>query len=151
MRGELDWLVLRALEKDRTRRCETANALSRDIQRYPADEVVEAQPLERVCAEPRRQRRTHRGHTSCLVVIPKQGADCLRVDLTVEAVNLFRHARGPLVDTARHLRIQRLTMQSVAQHRLRIGEFLGIRASRLRLGAHALIFAILDPGSMLAV
>jgi WD40 repeat protein/serine/threonine protein kinase/tetratricopeptide (TPR) repeat protein len=44
MRGELDWLVMKALEKDRTRRYETANALSRDIQRYLADEVVEAQP-----------------------------------------------------------------------------------------------------------
>jgi serine/threonine protein kinase/formylglycine-generating enzyme required for sulfatase activity len=44
MKGELDWLVLKALEKDRTRRYETANALSRDIQRYLADEVVEARP-----------------------------------------------------------------------------------------------------------
>jgi WD40 repeat protein/serine/threonine protein kinase len=44
MKGELDWLVLKALEKDRSRRYETANALSRDIQRYLADEVVEARP-----------------------------------------------------------------------------------------------------------
>src|SRR5271166_1968645 len=44
MKGELDWLVLKALEKDRTRRYETANALSRDVQRYLADEVVEARP-----------------------------------------------------------------------------------------------------------
>src|SRR4051795_8842337 len=42
MKGELDWVLLKALEKDRTRRYETANALSRDIQRYLADEVVEA-------------------------------------------------------------------------------------------------------------
>jgi serine/threonine protein kinase len=44
MKGELDWLVLKALEKDRARRYDTANALSRDIQRYLADEVVEARP-----------------------------------------------------------------------------------------------------------
>jgi WD40 repeat protein/serine/threonine protein kinase len=44
MRGELDWIAMKALEKDRTRRYETANALSRDIQRYLADEVVEARP-----------------------------------------------------------------------------------------------------------
>ncbi len=44
MKGELDWLVLKALEKDRTRRYDTANALSRDIQRYLADELVEARP-----------------------------------------------------------------------------------------------------------
>jgi serine/threonine protein kinase len=44
MRGELDWLVMKALEKDRTRRYETANGLARDIQRYLADEVIEARP-----------------------------------------------------------------------------------------------------------
>jgi hypothetical protein len=44
MKGELDWLVMKALEKDRTRRYETANGLARDIQRYLADEVVEARP-----------------------------------------------------------------------------------------------------------
>src|SRR6185295_207873 len=42
MKGELDWLVLKALEKDRTRRYDTANGLARDIQRYLADEVIEA-------------------------------------------------------------------------------------------------------------
>ena len=42
LRGELDWIVLKALEKDRTRRYETANGFARDIQRYLADEVVEA-------------------------------------------------------------------------------------------------------------
>jgi serine/threonine protein kinase len=44
MKGELDWVVLKALEKDRTRRYDTANALARDIHRYLADEVVEARP-----------------------------------------------------------------------------------------------------------
>src|SRR5205807_659244 len=40
----LDWVVMKCLEKQRERRYETANALSRDIQRYLADEVVEARP-----------------------------------------------------------------------------------------------------------
>jgi serine/threonine protein kinase len=44
MRGELDWVVMKALEKDRARRYDTANALARDIQRYLADELVEARP-----------------------------------------------------------------------------------------------------------
>jgi len=44
LRGELDWVVMKALEKDRGRRYETANGLARDIQRYLADEVVEARP-----------------------------------------------------------------------------------------------------------
>jgi len=44
LKGELDWVLLKALEKDRTRRYDTANGLARDIQRYLADELVEARP-----------------------------------------------------------------------------------------------------------
>ena len=44
LRGELDWVVMKCLEKQRDRRYETANGLARDIQRYLADEAVEARP-----------------------------------------------------------------------------------------------------------
>jgi serine/threonine protein kinase len=44
VRGDLDWITMKALEKDRTRRYETVNALARDIQRYLANEMVEASP-----------------------------------------------------------------------------------------------------------
>ncbi len=44
VRGELDWIVMKALEKDRSRRYETANGLAMDISRYLADEAVQACP-----------------------------------------------------------------------------------------------------------
>jgi serine/threonine protein kinase/Tfp pilus assembly protein PilF len=44
LRGELDWIVMKTLEKDRTRRYETANGLARDIERYLNSESVEACP-----------------------------------------------------------------------------------------------------------
>jgi tetratricopeptide (TPR) repeat protein len=44
VRGELDWIVMKALEKERSRRYDTVNGLARDVQRYLADEVVEARP-----------------------------------------------------------------------------------------------------------
>jgi hypothetical protein len=44
LRGELDCVVMKCLEKHRDRRYETANGLARDIQRYLADEPVEARP-----------------------------------------------------------------------------------------------------------
>jgi len=44
LRGELDWIVMKALEKDRNRRYETANGLALDVQRYLADEPLEACP-----------------------------------------------------------------------------------------------------------
>jgi serine/threonine protein kinase/WD40 repeat protein len=44
VRGELDWIVMKCLEKDRNRRYETANGLARDIERYLHDEPVRACP-----------------------------------------------------------------------------------------------------------
>lgn len=44
VRGELDWIVMKALDKDRNRRYETANGLANDIQRYLHDEPVAARP-----------------------------------------------------------------------------------------------------------
>jgi serine/threonine protein kinase len=44
VRGELDWIVMKALEKDRERRYESANSLAQDLQRYLADEPVQACP-----------------------------------------------------------------------------------------------------------
>jgi WD40 repeat protein/serine/threonine protein kinase len=43
-RGDLDWIVMKALEKDRTRRYETANGFANDIRRYLNDEPVVACP-----------------------------------------------------------------------------------------------------------
>ncbi len=44
MKGEIDWIVMKALEKDRTRRYDTANGLAKDIQRYLDGDSVEACP-----------------------------------------------------------------------------------------------------------
>jgi serine/threonine protein kinase/WD40 repeat protein len=43
-RGELDWIVMKALEKDRNRRYETASGLAADVERYLKDEPVQACP-----------------------------------------------------------------------------------------------------------
>ena len=44
VRGELDWIAMKCLEKDRSRRYETANCLARDIERFLRDEPVQASP-----------------------------------------------------------------------------------------------------------
>src|SRR6185369_8369435 len=44
IRGELDWIVMKALDKDRNRRYETANGVAADVQRYLRDEPVQACP-----------------------------------------------------------------------------------------------------------
>src|SRR5207244_5684814 len=44
VRGELDWIVMKTLEKDRNRRYETAKDCAADVQRYLNDEPVQACP-----------------------------------------------------------------------------------------------------------
>jgi hypothetical protein len=48
LRGDLDWVVMKALEKDRARRYETANGLGMDVERYLNDEPVVARPPSRL-------------------------------------------------------------------------------------------------------
>jgi serine/threonine protein kinase len=62
VRGDLDWITMKALDKDRTRRYETANGLARDIQRYLSDEPVEASPPSTVY----RLRKLARKHRTVL-------------------------------------------------------------------------------------
>jgi serine/threonine protein kinase/tetratricopeptide (TPR) repeat protein len=47
VRGELDWIVMKALEKERGRRYETASDLASDVERYLRDELVRARPPSR--------------------------------------------------------------------------------------------------------
>ncbi|HEY1599439.1 MAG TPA: serine/threonine-protein kinase [Pirellulales bacterium] len=44
LRGDLDWIVMKALEKDRARRYPTANELARDVERHLRDEPIDARP-----------------------------------------------------------------------------------------------------------
>src|SRR5207245_4404653 len=44
VRGELDWIVMKTLDKDRNRRYETANGFAADVLRYLGGEAVQAHP-----------------------------------------------------------------------------------------------------------
>jgi hypothetical protein len=68
VRGELDWMVMKALEKDRNRRYETANGFAMDVQRYLADEPVLACPPS-VWYRLRKFGQRHRGVLAALVLI----------------------------------------------------------------------------------
>src|SRR4030095_12564740 len=45
--GDLDWIVMKAIEKDRNRRYETANGFAKDIERHLTNEPVQARPPSR--------------------------------------------------------------------------------------------------------
>jgi serine/threonine protein kinase/WD40 repeat protein len=70
LRGELDWIVMKTLEKDRNRRYETATGLSADVQRYLKDEAVLACPPSALYRF-RKFARRNKGilATACVVVL----------------------------------------------------------------------------------
>jgi serine/threonine protein kinase len=72
LQGELDWLVMKALEKNRSRRYESASALAADIQRYLSGEPLEARPtsrLYRIAKYTRRHRALVASVTAILVAL----------------------------------------------------------------------------------
>jgi WD40 repeat protein/serine/threonine protein kinase len=100
--GELDWIVMKALEKDRTRRYETANGLARDIERFLHDEQVEACPPTmgyRLRKVVRRHRKT--------VIVSAVFALLIVTMLTNNFVGYFRlkEARGRAVAEFHRARI----------------------------------------------
>jgi eukaryotic-like serine/threonine-protein kinase len=68
VRGELDWIVMKALDKDRTRRYETANGLANDLQRYLDDEPVVASPPSRAYRFRKFARRNKAAIVAALVI-----------------------------------------------------------------------------------
>jgi serine/threonine protein kinase len=69
VRGDLDWIVLKCLEKDRARRYETANALLMDIQRHLSNEPVIARPRSRLYEFQRTIRRHKVGFAAATAVL----------------------------------------------------------------------------------
>ncbi len=68
VRGELDWIVMKALEKDRQRRYETANGLAEDVQRYLSGQAVLAAPPSRLY-QLRKSVRQHRGLAAAVAAV----------------------------------------------------------------------------------
>src|SRR5207245_2722788 len=69
VRGDLDWIVMKALEKDRARRYETANGLAMDIQRHLDNEPVVACPPSNLYLFQKMVRRNKAAFASTSAVI----------------------------------------------------------------------------------
>jgi eukaryotic-like serine/threonine-protein kinase len=89
IRGDLDWIVMKALEKDRARRYETANGLGRDIQRYLNSEPVVARPPSRLYEFQKTVRRHKFGFAAAAAVIT-----VLAVGVLVSALEAVRATRA---------------------------------------------------------
>src|SRR5262249_29093323 len=79
MRGELDWVVMKCLEKDRSRRYDTASGLAKDVERFLKDEPVEARPPSawyrlRKTARRNRMALTVAGVVAAMIAVGTAGA-----------------------------------------------------------------------------
>jgi tetratricopeptide (TPR) repeat protein len=92
IRGDLDWIVMKALEKDRARRYETANGLAADIQRHLNCQPVVARPPSRLYEFQKTVRRHKVGFAAAAAVIMTLVVGV--VVSTAEAIRATRAERG---------------------------------------------------------
>jgi len=74
LKGDLDWIVMKCLEKDRTRRYETANGLAADLKRYLDNEPVVARPPSRLYRFGKTVRRNKLAFAAAAAVIASLAA-----------------------------------------------------------------------------
>jgi tetratricopeptide (TPR) repeat protein len=114
LRGELDWIVMKCLEKERSRRYETASGLARDVERFLADESVEACPPS---AAYRLRKFIRRNRASLLLA----GALIATLVVVVGALLAIR-AEGSRNRAAREARATASALAAVSVARERIAE-----------------------------
>ena len=125
LRGDLDWITMKALEKDRTRRYETANGLARDIQRYLNDEAVEACPPSTGYRLRKFAHRNRAGLTmaavialllvSCLAVSTWQAVRATRAERIARAA---QHAEAKRAEGERQAKLEAQANAELAGQRL---------------------------------
>ncbi len=85
IRGDLDWIVMKALEKDRQRRYNSAQALADDLQRWLSQEPIEARPPS-VLYRSTKFIRKHRTRV-LMVMVAMVGLLAMRLDLVTAGRN----------------------------------------------------------------
>ncbi len=89
LKGDLDWIVMRCLEKDRARRYDTASALADDLNRYLAHEPVTARPASNLY----RLRKLARRHRLAFAAVTAVSLAVL-VGLAVSTTQYLRATRA---------------------------------------------------------
>jgi serine/threonine protein kinase/WD40 repeat protein len=98
LRGDLDWIVMRCLEKDRARRYETANGLAADIKRHLNNEPITARPPSTVYRFQKALRRNKLAFTATAVV-----ALALAAGITVSTWQAVRATRAKRAESEQRI------------------------------------------------
>jgi tetratricopeptide (TPR) repeat protein/serine/threonine protein kinase len=117
LRGELDWIVMKALEKDRNRRYESASAFAADVQRYLNDEPVQACPPSAWYRFRKfsRRNRARLAVAACLVLALMVAAACIG---WVVLDQVERQAETDRAETARRTGVERRVRELLSAARV---------------------------------
>lgn len=128
LRGDLDWIVMKALEKDRDRRYETVRGLWLDIERYLTNDPVEARPPSRVYRLQKLIRRNK-------VLFAAIGSTTLAL-IAGLAVSTWLYLRAAAAER------QQMNLRAVAEHALRQEAILRQKAEDRERIANAAILLV---------
>jgi WD40 repeat protein len=144
--SDLDWIVMKCLEKDRARRYETANGLAHDIERHLRDEPVTARPPSRLYEFQKTLRRHWVGFTAVAAVVA-----ALSIGVAVSTWQTVRARRAEGEQS--RLRVAEAKQRAASQQSLYkyvLGEARAARLAR-RVGYRDQVFALLKQANALDV
>jgi serine/threonine protein kinase len=104
IRGELDWIVMKCLEKDRNRRYDSAGSLARDVERYLHDEPVQACPPSVTYRLKKLIRRHKIAAAFVLLLLTSLAA------LTVSSIHAWRSERRAITESAKAIATSELLL-----------------------------------------
>ena len=103
LRGDLDWITMRALEKDRTRRYQTANALAADVRRHLNHEPVSAGPPSAAYRASKFMRRHQFGVATAATLMLLLLAFCVTITLQAQRIAHERDRANREAETAKQV------------------------------------------------
>jgi eukaryotic-like serine/threonine-protein kinase len=115
LRGELDWIVMKALEKDRNRRYETAADMARDVQRYLRDEPVDASPPSAVYRLRKFLRRNRGPALAASVIVLALVGGVVGTTWGMIDARRARHAEANRAEAEAKERVRAVAAESVAR------------------------------------
>jgi len=125
VRGDLDWIVMKCLEKDRARRYETANALAMDLQRHLKNEPVLARPPSKLYEFQKSVRRHKAGFVgTAAVIVALAGGVVVSLWEAAQASRAEHESRRNAYVADMHVARQALTEGNLGGTRALLAKFL---------------------------